>query len=189
MRKSTARKMKADREAYLATETNRKRLRSAVHEAGHAIASLELRDGLLQSIDIFEKQEQRGDMLFIYSGYTDVGRRTVDSADLLLNELTADFAGPLAEMTILTEEELANEDNMWAQGDTQHAQQLFDRFYVQLNIPSYKRDEMMEQACERARVLINENIDKLNAIAAALYEAEYLSGNAVRAICAEQAVA
>jgi len=111
MRKSTARRIKAERQAYLhRIEQERKQrdesaelrslIRSAVHEAAHAVAH-ELLLGGNEYVHIERTTEKRGDMLLISSGYTQprIETRPRLTRESLGSELVSCLSGPLIQLT------------------------------------------------------------------------------------------
>jgi len=175
MRKSTLKKMKAARTAYVENQAKEKLqidvMQAAMHEAGHALAYQLLLNGV-EYADIERKTVLHGDVQAFSTGFTQPNGRRL-SRETIENEAICCLAGPAAEGAFCGDEGLSG-----ALGDKNNLRKfarhvgLSNEETVELTVRSYRA------ACQ----LIDANMDKVEQIAIELATKGRVDGAQVRAI-------
>lgn len=191
MRKSTERKMKADRQAYLhrmaleqeqrkAEAQLRSMFRSAIHEAGHAVATEVLMGGV-ELVTIREELKVIDGKLYVSSGFSrprSEGRPQLVNREALHTELVVAFAGLVAERGVMTEEETKDYNPLHHDSDTALAHGLC----THMKVFDADRHEIFDTALSACCDFVNANKHSIEAVAEALLERTRLSGEEVSAI-------
>jgi len=166
---------------YLNAEAElRSKVRSAFHEAGHAVASEVLLRGV-EFVTIQEEIKVIGDKQYVFSGFNqprNEGRRPLTSIEALHTELVVTFAGPLAEYSVMTADEQKNENWTYIEDDSRIAHGLCNR----LELTAAERAEAMHRAMVSSADFVNNNSATIEVVAAALWRSTRLSGEEVSEI-------
>lgn len=167
----------------------RLRVRSAFHEAGHAVAAELLLRGV-EFVTIQEEIKIVGDTKYIYSGFSQPRnheRPLLTSLQALHTELVVAFAGPVAEYAVMTVNEQVNESKMYGQDDLQIAVGLCNS----LKLTDTERTEALHKAMASSGDFVNNNSVAIEAVANALLRCVRLSGEEVSEIvrrCAKESI-
>jgi ATP-dependent Zn protease len=182
MRKSTAKKMKAEREAYLADQkqealeqgteaVQRDIVAAAAHEAGHALANTLLGIGV-EYVTVERKRVLKYGQECFETGYTQpLGERKL-TRETLEREAVSLLAGPAAE------DWFGGDSTKGREGDINMLMQY--AHHCQLSLPEARN--LCDRAQRQAMELVEKHEETIKAIAIELACKQRLEGDRVREI-------